>query len=172
MNQGGGPNSSRSPPRTIFEFPANFPERGLNQRFLAWPFRSVRSSVPVEEQVLVIFAVTSGQMDDVEPANIDTFESELREFARARYGSVLSGIADTGDLPEEELTGLIDAFKYGQERIRAEESERQREARKPDAPLQWMIPLKYPQGDFRLKTSLVIKDKCNPGISTVWYFSI
>jgi F-type H+-transporting ATPase subunit alpha len=67
--------------------------------------------VPVEEQVLVIFAVTTGLMDDVEPADISSFESELREFARARYGSVLSGIADTGDLPEEELTGLIEAFK-------------------------------------------------------------
>ena len=67
--------------------------------------------VPVEEQVLVIFAVTNGQMDDVEPADIDAFESELREFARTRYGSVLSGIADTGDLPEEELAGMIDAFK-------------------------------------------------------------
>ena len=67
--------------------------------------------VPVEEQVLIIFAVTGGQMDDVSPADIPEFESELREFARARYGSVLAGIADTGDLPEEELTGLIDTFK-------------------------------------------------------------
>ena len=67
--------------------------------------------VPVEEQVLVIFAVTTGRMDDVEPAGIASFESELREFARTRYGSVMSAIADTGDLPEEELAGLIDAFK-------------------------------------------------------------
>jgi F-type H+-transporting ATPase subunit alpha len=67
--------------------------------------------VPVEEQVLVIFAVTNGQMDDVSPADIASFETELREFARTRYGSVLSGIADTGDLPEDELTGMIDSFK-------------------------------------------------------------
>jgi F-type H+-transporting ATPase subunit alpha len=67
--------------------------------------------VPVEEQVLVVFAVTAGQMDDVEPADIASFESELREFARTRHGSVLSAIADTGELPEEELSSLIDAFK-------------------------------------------------------------
>jgi F-type H+-transporting ATPase subunit alpha len=67
--------------------------------------------VPVEEQVLVIFAVTTGQMDDISPADISSFEAELREFARARYGSVLAGIADTGGLPEDELTGLIDSFK-------------------------------------------------------------
>jgi F-type H+-transporting ATPase subunit alpha len=67
--------------------------------------------VPVEEQVLVIFGVTTGQMDDVSPADIASFEGDLREFARARYGSMLSGIADTGELPEDELTALITAFK-------------------------------------------------------------
>jgi F-type H+-transporting ATPase subunit alpha len=67
--------------------------------------------VPVEEQVLVIFAVTEGHMDSVDPADIAEFESGLREFARSRYGAVLSAIADTGALPEEELVGLIDAYK-------------------------------------------------------------
>jgi len=67
--------------------------------------------VPVEEQVLVIFAVTEGHMDSVDPTDIAEFESGLREFARSRFGAVLSAIADTGDLPEEELVGLIDAYK-------------------------------------------------------------
>ena len=39
--------------------------------------------VPVEEQVLVIFAVTEGHMDDVDPTDIPAFESGLREFARS-----------------------------------------------------------------------------------------
>ena len=67
--------------------------------------------VPVEEQVLVIFAVTEGHMDSVDPSDIAEFENGLREFARSRYGAVLSSIADTGALPEEELVGLIDAYK-------------------------------------------------------------
>jgi F-type H+-transporting ATPase subunit alpha len=67
--------------------------------------------VPVEEQVLVIYAVTEGHMDDVQPTDISSFETGLRDFARSRYGAVLAAIADTGDLPEEELVAVIDAYK-------------------------------------------------------------
>jgi F-type H+-transporting ATPase subunit alpha len=67
--------------------------------------------VPVEEQVLVIFAVTQGHMDDVDPSDIPAFEKGIREFARSRYGAVLASIADTGQLPEEELVSLIEAYK-------------------------------------------------------------
>jgi F-type H+-transporting ATPase subunit alpha len=67
--------------------------------------------VPVEEQVLIIYAVTEGHMDDVQPSDVPAFEAGLREFARTRYGAVLAGIADTGDLPEEEVVAAIDAYK-------------------------------------------------------------
>jgi F-type H+-transporting ATPase subunit alpha len=67
--------------------------------------------VPVEEQVLVIYAVTEGHMDDVDPADIPEFEIGLREFTRSRHGALLAAIADTGDLPEDELVGAIAAFK-------------------------------------------------------------
>jgi F-type H+-transporting ATPase subunit alpha len=67
--------------------------------------------VPVEEQVLIIFAVTEGHLDDVDPVDIPSFESGIREFARSRYGAVLASIAETGKLPEEELVALIEAYK-------------------------------------------------------------
>jgi F-type H+-transporting ATPase subunit alpha len=67
--------------------------------------------VPVEEQVLIIYAVTEGHMDDVQPSDVPAFEAGLREFARSRYGAVLAAIADTGELPEEELLAAIDAYK-------------------------------------------------------------
>jgi F-type H+-transporting ATPase subunit alpha len=67
--------------------------------------------IPVEEQVVAVFAVTEGHMDDVEPVDIAAFEADLREYARARYGSVMAGIADTGDLPEDELVAMITSFK-------------------------------------------------------------
>ncbi|MFV1972019.1 MAG: F0F1 ATP synthase subunit alpha, partial [Acidimicrobiia bacterium] len=69
--------------------------------------------VPVEEQVLVIYAVTEGHMDDVAPVEIAEFEVGLREFARSRHGAVLAAIADTGDLHEDELVAAIAAFKDG-----------------------------------------------------------
>jgi F-type H+-transporting ATPase subunit alpha len=67
--------------------------------------------VPVAEQVLVIYAVTEGHMDDVDPSDIPAFESDLREFVRSRYGAVLAAVADTGELHEDELVAAIDTFK-------------------------------------------------------------
>lgn len=67
--------------------------------------------VPVEEQVLIIYAVTEGHMDSVEPRDVPKFEAGLREYARSRHGALLSAIADTGDLHEDEIVAVIDAFK-------------------------------------------------------------
>ncbi len=67
--------------------------------------------VPVAEQVLVIYAVTEGHMDDVDPSDIPMFERGLRAFAKERYGSMLNQIADTGDLPGDEIVAAINAYK-------------------------------------------------------------
>jgi F-type H+-transporting ATPase subunit alpha len=68
--------------------------------------------VPVEEQVLALFAVTEGHMDDVPVGDIRRFESELREFFRNRYSNVLATIRETGKMPEgDEMSDGIKAFK-------------------------------------------------------------
>ncbi len=67
--------------------------------------------VPVEEQVAAIYAVTEGHMDDVEIGHIAEFEENMIEFLRTRYSGLLSQIADTGELPEEELVAAINDFK-------------------------------------------------------------
>jgi F-type H+-transporting ATPase subunit alpha len=68
--------------------------------------------VPVEEQVLTLYAVTEGHMDDVAVGDIRRFEFELKEYFRARHTNVLAGIAETGDLPEGDvLAESIAAFK-------------------------------------------------------------
>ena len=41
--------------------------------------------VPVEEQVLVIYAVTEGHMDNVDVDHVARFERELRDHFRTRY---------------------------------------------------------------------------------------
>ena len=41
--------------------------------------------VPVEEQVLAIFAVTNGLMDSVPVRDIRRFETEMREYVRTRH---------------------------------------------------------------------------------------
>ena len=69
------------------------------------------SPVPVEEQVAAIYAVTEGHMDDVDIAHVHEFEAGLTEFLRTRYSGLLSQIADTGELPDEELVAAIDDYK-------------------------------------------------------------
>jgi F-type H+-transporting ATPase subunit alpha len=68
--------------------------------------------VPVEEQVLVIYAVTNGLMDDVPVDHVSRFESELRDWFRTRHTDALDTIRSTGGLPEGDvLDEGIAAFK-------------------------------------------------------------
>ena len=78
--------------------------------------------VPVEEQVLALYAVTEGYMDDVAVSDVRRFESELRDFFRGRYAHVLEGIAESGKLPEgDEISEGIASFKETFEGIGTEE---------------------------------------------------
>jgi F-type H+/Na+-transporting ATPase subunit alpha len=68
--------------------------------------------VPVEEQVLVLYAVTEGHMDQVPIEDVRRFEDELRGFFRDRYTNVLATIQETGNLPDDDqLADGIAAFK-------------------------------------------------------------
>jgi F-type H+-transporting ATPase subunit alpha len=70
------------------------------------------SPVPVDEQVIVIYAVTEGHMDDIAIGDVRRFEDELREFFRSRYPGLLTEIRDTGKLPATEaVDGAIAEFK-------------------------------------------------------------
>jgi F-type H+-transporting ATPase subunit alpha len=71
--------------------------------------------VPVAEQVVAIYAVTSGLMDDVPVARVAAFELGLREWFRTRHAGLLRVIADTGELPPvAELNEAIADFKLTQ----------------------------------------------------------
>ena len=68
--------------------------------------------VPVEEQIISIYAVTNGLMDSVAVEDIHRFELGLRQFIRERFPDVVETIHNTGDLPaEERLIEAITAFK-------------------------------------------------------------
>jgi F-type H+-transporting ATPase subunit alpha len=68
--------------------------------------------LPVEEQVIVIFAGTSGLLDSIAVADVQRFEAELLEFARSRYADTLKHIRDTGDVPEgDALTEIVNKCK-------------------------------------------------------------
>ncbi len=72
----------------------------------------LNSPMPVEEQVVSIFAGTSGALDDVPADEVSRFETELLEWMRSRHAGLLSEIRDTGALPEGgAIEAAVDAFK-------------------------------------------------------------
>jgi F-type H+/Na+-transporting ATPase subunit alpha len=78
--------------------------------------------IPVEEQVISIYAVTEGHMDAVDVGDVRRFEDELREFFRSRHPGILSEIKDTGKMPEgDEVETAIADFKAAFEGSGAEE---------------------------------------------------
>ena len=78
--------------------------------------------IPVEEQVISIYAVTEGHMDDVTIRDVRRFEDELREFFRSRHPGLLAQIKDTGKMPEgDDVESAIADFKAAFEGSGAEE---------------------------------------------------
>jgi F-type H+-transporting ATPase subunit alpha len=67
--------------------------------------------LPVEEQVVSIFAGTQGFLDDLDVADVRRFESELLETVRTRNADVLGTIRSGGALPKDELTKAVGDFK-------------------------------------------------------------
>jgi F-type H+-transporting ATPase subunit alpha len=72
------------------------------------------SPLPVEEQVLVIFAGTSGLLDDVAVADVQRFEKGLIEFVRTRYSPLLVQIVQKKQITDEarpELKRAVGEYK-------------------------------------------------------------
>jgi F-type H+-transporting ATPase subunit alpha len=74
--------------------------------------------VPVEDQMIAVYAVTNGLMDTVPINRIAEFELGLRDYLRTRQSDMLNQIRETGDLPDlETLDAAIENFKatFGEE---------------------------------------------------------
>jgi F-type H+-transporting ATPase subunit alpha len=72
--------------------------------------------VPLERQVMILYAVINGYMDDIPLAKIAAFEAEFYRFVEASYRGVGTSIASTRDLSadaEEKLKKAIQEFKQG-----------------------------------------------------------
>ena len=72
------------------------------------------SPIPVEKQVIIIFAVVSGELLDIPVELIGTFQKELFEYIDGTYGDIPETIRDTGKLEDDiksRLTQAIEEFK-------------------------------------------------------------
>lgn len=68
--------------------------------------------MPVEEQVVSIYAGTNGHLDDLAVNHIRSFEDALLEAFRTRYSSILESIKTSGKVEDEDsLRDAIVAVK-------------------------------------------------------------
>ncbi len=68
------------------------------------------SPFPVEEQVVSIWAGTTGQLDDVPVEDIRRFEAEFLDYVRRNQGGLLTSIRETKNLTDENVATLKDAM--------------------------------------------------------------
>jgi F-type H+-transporting ATPase subunit alpha len=72
--------------------------------------------VPLERQVMILYAVINGYVDDIPLNRVDAFEKEFYRFIEASYKDIGDSIAKTKDLSasaEEKLKKAITEFKQG-----------------------------------------------------------
>ncbi|MBU9724380.1 MULTISPECIES: F0F1 ATP synthase subunit alpha [Bacillaceae] len=74
--------------------------------------QGLHQPLAVEKQVVILFALTKGHLDDVEVEDIQRFEAELFTFLEHNNKDLLDHIKTTGTLPEEtDLKKAIEDFK-------------------------------------------------------------
>ncbi len=70
--------------------------------------------VPVEEQIAIIFAGTTGALDDIPVLEVSRFEQELIKYFRERYTTLLEVLRAKGDMGaelQEEMQEAVNDFK-------------------------------------------------------------
>ena len=74
--------------------------------------QDLHKPLPVEKQVMILYALTHGYLDDVEVKDIHRFEQELYAYIDAHELEAVKHIVETKDLPDEKVMNeAIEAFK-------------------------------------------------------------
>ncbi|AXI26129.1 MULTISPECIES: F0F1 ATP synthase subunit alpha [Gemella] len=74
--------------------------------------QDLHKPIPVEKQVMILYALTHGYLDDVEVKDIHRFEQELYAYLDAHPTEAIRHIQETKDLPEEKVMNeVIETFK-------------------------------------------------------------
>jgi F-type H+-transporting ATPase subunit alpha len=74
--------------------------------------QGLHSPMPMEEQVISLYAGTRGFLDDLDVKDVRRFEKELLDEFRSRYSDLLGEIKSSGKLPDKDkLESAINAFK-------------------------------------------------------------
>jgi F-type H+-transporting ATPase subunit alpha len=86
------------------------------------------SPVPVEEQVLVIYVGTKGNIEEIPVDDVKRFEREFLEYMRTRHSNLVDKIRESGEVPEGDalekaMKGFYDQFQPSEEPSEDGESE-------------------------------------------------
>ena len=83
------------------------------------------SPMAVEEQVVVVWAGTTGKLDDIDVTDVRRYEAEFLEFLRSQKPEVLAGIRESGqlgegatDILEQSMKEFNQRFEFGVDAIR------------------------------------------------------
>ncbi len=95
--------------------------------------QGINAPVPVEEQVVILYAGTRGYLDKVAVVDVRKYEAELVDWFRSRHGDLLTAINTGGSVPDEEaleaaIGAFTDQFQGTVEAPHAPEAEAQGEA--------------------------------------------
>ncbi len=88
------------------------------------------SPVPVEKQVMIIFAGTNGYLDDVRVEDVRRFEAELYRFLDSSKPDLLKAIREKRELNDEIKKQVVDALKEFKQRFQAPRERPQPEGEK------------------------------------------
>jgi F-type H+-transporting ATPase subunit alpha len=72
--------------------------------------------LPVEKQVVILYAATTGKLDDVPTARVKEFETQLYQFLETERPQIFPDLAKGGALTDEIAAALdeaYDAFRQG-----------------------------------------------------------
>ena len=64
--------------------------------------QGINAPVPVEEQVIVLYAGTRGYLDGVDVADVSRYEAELIDWFNSRHPEMMASIRNDGKIPDEE----------------------------------------------------------------------
>ncbi|GAB3871311.1 F0F1 ATP synthase subunit alpha [Dactylosporangium cerinum] len=69
------------------------------------------SPFAVEDQIVSVWAGTTGQLDDIPVSEIRRFEGEFLQYLHSNRKDLIGGIAESKKLPQDAIDGLTDAIK-------------------------------------------------------------
>ena len=72
--------------------------------------QGLNSPLPVEDQVVVLYAGTRGYLDKVDVEHVQKYEADLLVWLKARYGGLLAQIREQDTLDEDGLKAALEDF--------------------------------------------------------------